>query len=77
MREVSPHREISHHAMPYCQRHNKLFPHPCVGWLTPASVEGLALIHARCPSCLKEQGDNILQYTFQVMSTPAASMDRL
>ena len=76
MRTVSPHREISYHAMPYCPDHNRLYPHPFVGWLTPASVEGLALIpYVRCDLCYKESGDVVLSVTFQSLSTLAAQMD--
>ena len=77
MREVSPHRDISHRAMPYCPVHNRLFPHPCVGWLTPVSVEGLALFCARCPTCIKEQGDDILQYSWQIVSSSSTGVDHL
>jgi hypothetical protein len=54
-RIVSPHRDISQHAMPYCATHNQLYPHATVGWLTPASVTDLALIPARCPRCAPKQ----------------------
>lgn len=64
MRDLSAHRDITPHAMPYCSLHNRLFPHPGVGWLSPASVEGLAVIPVRCPSCLKEDGDNIVLYVW-------------
>src|SRR5690242_17697754 len=76
MRTVSPHREISHNAMPFCARHNRLFPHPFIGWLTPAGIEGLALIPARCDHCLKErQYDDILQDSWTTLSSPSASLD--
>jgi hypothetical protein len=78
MRAVSPHRDISHHAMPYCPGHHRLFPNVCVDWLTPASIEGLSLILARCPRYIKEaQRDDILQYAWPIVSSPAASVDQL
>jgi hypothetical protein len=55
MRTVSPHRDISHHAMPYCAQHNRLYPHAYVGWLTPAGIAGLHLLPCRCDRCPKEQ----------------------
>ena len=76
MRNVSPQRDISHHAMPYCPTHNRLSPHPCVGWLTPASVEGLAVIPARCPSCIKEQGDDIVLYAWGRASLLSPASER-
>ena len=64
MRDLSPHQDIAQHAMLYCAIHNRLFPHPGVGWLTPASVAGLALVPVRCPSCIKEDGDDIVLYVW-------------
>ena len=64
MHDLSPYQEISSHAMPYCAMHNRLFPHLGVGWLTPARVEGLDLVPARCPRCIKEDGDNIMLYVW-------------
>jgi hypothetical protein len=64
MRDLSPHRDLSPYAMPYCAIHNRLFPHPGVGWLTPASVEGCALIPVRCPRCIQEDGDDITHYVW-------------
>jgi hypothetical protein len=76
MRTVSPHRDISHDAMPFCARHNRLFPHPFVGWLTPAGIAGLALIPARCDHCLKEvQRDDVLLYSWTTLSSPSASLN--
>jgi hypothetical protein len=70
-------REASHYGMPYCERHNRLFPHPFVGWLTPHSVQGLAILNARCDMCLKERGDDILCHSWTALSSPATSMDHL
>lgn len=64
MRDLSPCRDIALHAMPYCALHNRLFPHPGIGWLTPASITGLALLPVRCPSCIKEDGDDIVGYVW-------------
>ena len=64
MHDLSPCRDIALHAMPYCALHNRLFPHPGVGWLTPASIAGLALLPVRCPSCIKEDGDDIVGYVW-------------
>jgi hypothetical protein len=64
MRDLSPQWDLSPYAMPYCAIHNRLFPHPGIGWLTPASVEGFALLPVRCPSCIKEDGDDIMLYVW-------------
>ena len=53
-------RAVSHYGMPYCERHNRLFPHPFVGWLTPHGIAGLALVPARCDVCAKERGEDRL-----------------
>ena len=39
---------------PYCQRHNRLFAHYTVGWLTPARPEDLNTFQALCDECRKE-----------------------
>ena len=44
-------RDISYHAMPYCTKHNRLFPHYTVGWLTPARPEELHVFPAPCDVC--------------------------
>ena len=49
-------RDISHHAMPYCAPHNRLFPHYTVGWLTPASPEALHVFPAPCDVCKSALG---------------------
>ena len=68
-------RECSGHAMPYCQTHNRLFPHLCVGWLTPAGTQGLALIPAPCDACLKGLPNALLRRAFTVVSSRAAGVD--
>jgi hypothetical protein len=50
-RMISPYRETSHHAMPYCAMHNRLYPHAYVGWLTPAGISGLHLLPMTCDEC--------------------------
>jgi len=52
MKEV--YRDIAHPAFPYCKRHNRLFPHATVGWLTPARPEELPTFPALCDGCKKE-----------------------
>jgi hypothetical protein len=47
-------REISHPAFPYCKKHNRLFPHYTVGWLTPARPEELITFQAQCDVCRQE-----------------------
>jgi len=56
--------------MTSCATHNRLFPHPFVGWLTPHRITGLALVPARCDRCFKERGDEIVQYTFTLDAPP-------
>jgi hypothetical protein len=68
-------RDVSHYGMPYCPIHNRLFPHPFVGWLTPHGIEGLAIFQALCDLCIKAQGGDILQHALPVVSTPAAGVD--
>jgi hypothetical protein len=63
--------------MAYCATHNRLFPHPFVGWLTPHGIAGLALVPARCDWCTKERGDEIVSYTFTLVSTPVTGGDPL
>ena len=71
-------RDVSQHGMPYCALHNRLFPHPCVGWLTPQGVQGLAIIQARCDVCLnEEQRDALLRYAWTALSSPATGGDHL
>jgi hypothetical protein len=53
MKEV--YRHTAHPAFPYCAKHNRLFPHYTVGWLTPARPEALHVFHALCDVC--KQGD--------------------
>jgi hypothetical protein len=55
----------------YCAEHNRLFPHPFVGWLTPHRIAGLPLVPARCDRCFKEYGDEIVQYRFTLDAPPA------
>ena len=61
---MPPHADRALLGMTYCATHNRLFPHPFVGWLTPHRIAGLALVPARCDRCFKEYGDKILEYTF-------------
>jgi|RhiMetStandDraft_8_1073273.scaffolds.fasta_scaffold32862_2 hypothetical protein len=44
-------REVAHPAYPYCRKHNRLFPHYTVGWLTPARPEALPTFQALCDIC--------------------------
>jgi hypothetical protein len=44
-------REVSQPAFPYCQQHNRLYPHYTVGWLTPARPEALDTFQALCDIC--------------------------
>jgi hypothetical protein len=39
---------------PYCARHNRLYVHPVVGWLTPARPQELLTFQALCDECKKE-----------------------
>src|SRR5262245_42020671 len=56
-------REIAQAPYPYCTQHNRLFPHPVVGWLTPASADKLHTVPARCDRCkVEEQSGVILCY---------------
>jgi len=48
-------REISHPAFPYCKKHNRLFPHYSVGWLTPIYPEKLETFQAECDICKAEK----------------------
>ena len=54
MKQVS--RDIAHPAFAYCKKHNRLFLHWSVGWLTPMSIEGLHTFYARCDECKKDTG---------------------
>jgi hypothetical protein len=47
-------REVAHPAFPYCQKHNRLFPHYAVGWLTPARPQDLITFQAQCDVCRQE-----------------------
>jgi hypothetical protein len=47
-------REISHPAFPYCKKHNRLFAHATVGWLTPARPDELPTFQAQCDICKAE-----------------------
>ena len=47
-------RDVAHPAYPYCQKHNRLFPHWSVGWLTPARPEELEIFQAQCDVCRQE-----------------------
>jgi hypothetical protein len=40
---------------PYCQKHNRLYAHPTVGWLTPARPGELITFQAQCDICKAEQ----------------------
>jgi hypothetical protein len=44
-------REVAHPAFPYCRKHNRLYPHYTVGWLTPARPEELPTFQAQCDEC--------------------------
>jgi hypothetical protein len=74
---VAPRCDMALPGMTYCATHNRLFPHPFVGWLTPHRIAGLALVLARCDWCTKERGDEILQYTFTLVSPPGTGGDPL
>jgi len=52
MKETS--REIAHPAFPYCTKHNRLFPHASIGWLTPARPHELETFQALCDECRRE-----------------------
>ena len=67
---MPPHADRALLGMTYCATHNRLFPHPFVGWLTPHRITGLALVPARCDRCFKERGDEIVQYTFTLDAPP-------
>ena len=54
MKEI--YREIAHPGYPYCPTHNRLFPHPVVGWLTPAYPEKLPTFQVKCDRCEAEEG---------------------
>jgi hypothetical protein len=62
--------EVIPRGMAYCATHNRLFPHPSVGWLTPHGTRGLALVPARCDWCTKERGDEVLSYRFPLVTIP-------
>jgi hypothetical protein len=49
MKEI--YRDIAHPAFAYCQKHNRLFAHYTVGWLTPAYPERLITFQALCDIC--------------------------
>jgi hypothetical protein len=53
-------RDIAHPAFPYCRKHNRLFPHWSVGWLTPASTQDLHTFQAQCDVCRKEMLCNLI-----------------
>ena len=44
----------AHGNFPYCKTHNRLFPHPIVGWLTPAKPEDIQTFQALCDLCRHE-----------------------
>ena len=69
---MTPHEDRVLPGMTYCAEHNRLFPHPFVGWLTPHRITGLALVPARCDRCCKEYGDAIVEYRFTLEASPAA-----
>jgi len=37
---MTPHEDRVLSGMTYCATHNRLFPHPFVGWLTPHQSAG-------------------------------------
>lgn len=45
---------------PYCTRHNRLYPHPTVGWLTPAKPQELQTLQAFCDECRQETVCNLV-----------------
>jgi hypothetical protein len=53
-------RESAHPAYPSCPRHNRLCPHPVVGWLTPAYPEQLPTFHVRGDRCKAEEQARVL-----------------
>jgi hypothetical protein len=68
-------RAVSRYGMPYCERRNRLFPHPFVGWLTPHGIAGLALVPARCDVCAKERGEERLCHAWTALSSAATGVD--
>jgi hypothetical protein len=44
-------RETVRTSFPYCKKHNRLFAHYTVGWLTPARPEDLNTFQALCDVC--------------------------
>ena len=67
---MTAHRDSARFGMAYCATHNRLFPHPLMGWLTPHGTTGLALVPACCDWCPKERGDEVLAYRFPLVATP-------
>jgi hypothetical protein len=53
-------RDIAHPAFPYCKKHNRIFAHYTVGWLTPARPEELITFQALCDVCKKESTCNLV-----------------
>ena len=68
---MAPREDSALPGLRYCATHHRLFPHPVVGWLTPHGIDGLALVPARCDRCVKERGDEIVQYSFTLDAPPA------
>jgi hypothetical protein len=52
MKEI--YRDTARPAFPYCQKHNRLFAHYTVGWLTPAYPDKLHTFPAQCDICRAE-----------------------
>jgi hypothetical protein len=69
MKEI--YRDVAHPAFPYCQRHNRLFPHYTVGWLTPVYPEKLKTFPAVCDVCKETLCDLVL---FSKRTTAPAAM---
>jgi hypothetical protein len=74
---MTPQREMTRPGMAYCATHNRLFPHPLVGWLTPHGIARLALVPTRCDWCIKERGDEVVAYIFMGIALPVTAGEAL
>ena len=61
---MPPHADSALPGMTYCATPHRLFLYPFVGWRTPHRLTGCALVPARGERCVKERGDEIVQYIF-------------
>jgi len=57
---------------PYWSRHNRLFAHPTVGWLTPARPQDLNTFQALCDECKK--GDQLCNLAPSLRTTSAPAV---